>query len=37
MLSDGNLDDLSQHAALPPRKGEKYLINLWVWDPLFER
>lgn len=34
-LPDGNLDDLSQHAALPPRAGEKWLINLWVWDPLF--
>lgn len=29
-LPDGNLDDFSQHAALPVRKGEKWLINLWV-------
>lgn len=35
-LSDGNLDDLSQHAAKPVIKGEKYLINLWVRDPDFE-
>jgi prolyl 4-hydroxylase len=35
-LPDGNLDDLSQHAAKPVRKGEKYLINLWVRDPIFE-
>ena len=32
-LPDGNLDDLSQHAALPVRKGEKWLTNLWIWDP----
>ncbi len=33
-LPDGNLDDLSQHAAKPVEKGEKYLINLWVRDPM---
>jgi len=33
-LPDGNLDDLSQHAAKPVIKGEKYLINLWVRDPI---
>ena len=32
-LPDGNMDDLSHHAALPVRDGEKWLINLWVWDP----
>jgi prolyl 4-hydroxylase len=32
-LPDGNLDDLSQHAALPVLKGEKWLTNLWIWDP----
>ena len=32
MLPDGNMDDLSQHASLPVRKGEKWLANLWVWD-----
>lgn len=36
-LSDGNLDDFSQHAALHPRKGEKWLVNLWVWDPMYEK
>lgn len=36
-LPDGNLDDLSQHAAKPVTKGEKYLINLWVNDPVFDR
>lgn len=35
-LPDGNMDDLSHHAALPVKKGEKWLINLWVWDPLYE-
>jgi prolyl 4-hydroxylase len=30
---DGNLDGLSQHAAMPVIKGEKWFSNLWVWDP----
>jgi prolyl 4-hydroxylase len=34
-LPDGNMDDFSQHAAEPVTDGEKWLINLWVWDPLF--
>jgi prolyl 4-hydroxylase len=34
-LPDGNMDDLSQHAAESVRKGEKWLINLWTWDPSF--
>jgi len=34
-LPDGNMDDLSQHAALPVTYGEKWLMNLWVWDPVF--
>jgi len=33
VLPDGNMDDLSQHAALPVKKGEKWLMNFWVWDP----
>ena len=33
LLEDGNGDDLSLHQALPPRKGEKWLANFWVWDP----
>jgi len=36
-LPDGNMDDLSHHAALPVTKGEKYLINLWVRDPTFDK
>ena len=35
-LPDGNLDDLSQHAALPVGTGEKWLTNLWIWDPIYE-
>jgi len=34
-LPDGNMDDLSQHQANKVREGEKWLINLWVWDPLY--
>lgn len=30
---DGNLDDLTQHAALPVLEGEKWFANLWIWDP----
>eukprot|EP00934_Nitzschia_sp_Nitz4_P006262 Nitzschia sp. Nitz4//scaffold46_size129759//10381//12033//NITZ4_003480-RA/size129759-snap-gene-0.1-mRNA-1//1//CDS//3329552532//6252//frame0 len=33
VLPDGNYDERSQHAALPVRKGEKWLTNLWIWDP----
>lgn len=35
-LPDGNLDDFSQHAAKPIIKGEKWLINLWIWDPIYK-
>mmetsp|Transcript_24820 Transcript_24820/g.57839 ORF Transcript_24820/g.57839 Transcript_24820/m.57839 type:complete len:221 (+) Transcript_24820:138-800(+) len=34
LLPDGNMDERSQHAALPVTSGEKWLINLWVWDPI---
>ena len=34
-LPDGNMDDLSEHAAMTVKKGEKWLMNLWVWDPYF--
>ncbi|KAL7544259.1 hypothetical protein ACHAWF_007638 [Thalassiosira exigua] len=33
LLPDGNSDDLTQHAALPVIKGEKWMSNLWIWDP----
>lgn len=31
---DGNLDDLTHHAALPVLEGEKYFANLWIHDPI---
>jgi len=34
ILPDGNVDDLSQHRSLPVTKGEKWLANLWIWDPV---
>jgi len=34
-LPDGNLDDYSQHAAKPVTEGEKWLINVWIWDAAF--
>jgi len=33
VLPDGNYDERSQHAAKPVIQGEKWLTNLWVWDP----
>jgi prolyl 4-hydroxylase len=35
-LPDGNLDDLSHHAAMPVLEGEKWLINLWTWSPIYD-
>ncbi|GAX13769.1 prolyl 4-hydroxylase [Fistulifera solaris] len=34
MLPDGNMDDRSQHASEPVQLGEKFIANLWVWEPL---
>jgi prolyl 4-hydroxylase len=36
LLPDGNMDDLSQHASKPVEQGEKWLANLWVWDPIID-
>uniref|UniRef100_A0A7S2L3K0 Fe2OG dioxygenase domain-containing protein n=1 Tax=Leptocylindrus danicus TaxID=163516 RepID=A0A7S2L3K0_9STRA len=36
MLPDGNFDDLSQHAGYPVKEGQKWLANLWVWDPFMD-
>lgn len=33
MLPDGNGDDLSLHAGEPVRQGQKWVCNLWIWDP----
>jgi prolyl 4-hydroxylase len=37
ILEDGNVDDLALHAALPVGQGEKWLANVWIWDPQFSR
>ena len=34
MNPDGNLDDLTHHAAMPVIEGEKYFVNLWIHDPI---
>jgi len=31
-MPDGNSNDLSLHAALPVKKGEKWACNFWIWD-----
>ena len=36
LLPDGNYDERSMHAALPVVDGEKWLTNLWLWDPLLD-
>jgi prolyl 4-hydroxylase len=36
MLPDGNVDDLSQHGSRPVENGEKWIANLWVWDPIID-
>jgi len=36
-LPDGNYDDLSHHSANPVLEGEKIMVNLWVWDPMFSK
>lgn len=33
-LEDGNMDDLSQHGGNKVLAGNKWLANLWIWDPL---
>lgn len=34
MLPDGNVDDLSIHSSQPVTTGEKYVANLWIWEPM---
>jgi prolyl 4-hydroxylase len=34
LLPDGNVDDLSQHGSNPTKRQEKWMANIWVWDPL---
>eukprot|EP00041_Stephanoeca_diplocostata_P012103 m.202039 g.202039 ORF g.202039 m.202039 type:complete len:404 (+) comp18811_c0_seq5:81-1292(+) len=33
LLEDGNADELSLHAGLPVKKGEKWIAPLWIWEP----
>lgn len=33
MLEDGNGDEASLHAGMPVEAGEKWAMNLWLWDP----
>ena len=35
LLEDGNGDVKSQHSGMPVMKGEKWLANLWIWDPTY--
>lgn len=36
MLPDGNADDVSQHGSKPVMEGEKWIANLWIWDPMID-
>jgi prolyl 4-hydroxylase len=36
ILEDGNVDDLSQHGSNPTKGYDKWLANLWVWDPVID-
>lgn len=33
MMRDGNADDASLHSGMPVIEGNKWICNLWVWDP----
>ena len=33
LLEDGNGDLDTMHEAIAVRAGEKWLCNIWVWDP----
>mmetsp|Transcript_27437 Transcript_27437/g.41542 ORF Transcript_27437/g.41542 Transcript_27437/m.41542 type:complete len:546 (+) Transcript_27437:149-1786(+) len=34
LLPDGNVDDVSQHGSNAVVDGEKWIANLWIWDPM---
>lgn len=36
MLPDGNLDEKSLHAGLPVVRGEKWIANIFLWDPVWK-
>jgi len=35
ILPDGNADTHTLHSGTHVRKGEKFMTNLWIWDPVF--
>jgi len=35
LLPDGNADTNSLHSGTHVRQGEKFMTNLWIWDPVF--
>ena len=36
LLPDGNGDERTQHYAEPPVDSEKWMTNLWIWDPVYD-
>ena len=34
LFADGNVDPSTLHYAEPPQ-GEKWMTNMWIWDPVF--
>ena len=37
LFEDGNVDPKSLHFAEPPTNGsQKFMTNLWIWDPFFK-
>jgi len=36
VLPDGNFDDLSQHSGSVVDDGEKWIANMWIWDPILD-
>lgn len=36
LLADGNGDEMVEHATLPVLAGEKWVANLWIWDPFIK-
>lgn len=36
LLPDGNMDEMSLHSSKPVTEGEKWVMNLWIWDPLLQ-
>ena len=37
ILPDGNYDERSIHASMKVTKGEKHILNFWVWDPILDQ